>query len=151
MIVCATFVPPHPHPHAEICHGFVYSWLIARGRLNPQPNIHSTGGPFQPTVMQPILWGQPKQPARVAGINRVSAGDIVGFFDATGTLVHTMIAETATTWVGSNNQGCFGTGTGRGSIQNVYAVRSPPVGWVDSNSNKLQSMGGPVYAYFRTP
>ncbi len=101
--------------------------------------------------MQPVLWSQPKQPARVAGVNRVGPGDIIGFFDAGGVLIHTMIAETATTWVGSNNQGCFGPGTGRTTIQNVYAVRSPPVGWMDANSNKLQSIGGPVYAYFRTP
>jgi hypothetical protein len=150
-IVCGTAVPDHPNPHAEICHGFAYNWLIARGRLQAQPGIHATGGPFHAGAMQPVLWAAPKQPVRVAGVNRVSAGDLIGFFDARGALVHTMIAETPTTWVGANNQGCFGTGTGRTTIANIYSRRAPPVGWADGNSNKVQSMGGPVYAYFRTP
>jgi hypothetical protein len=152
VIVCGTNVPEHPYPHSEICHGFVYNWLIARGLLERVEGINDFGGPFHSGTMQQVLWGNmPKYPVRVGGVNRVQRGDIVGFFDAGRVLIHSMIAETATTWVGSNNHGCFGTGTGRTTIENVYAVRAPPLGWVDRNSNKLQSMGGDVYAHFRTP
>lgn len=155
MILLGTWVPDTGHPHAEICHAFVYRWLIGRGILHPAPitDPDPVNGPFNGAAMQPILWppGIARQAVRVAGINRVSTGDIIGFFDAYGALAHSMVAETPTQWVGANNQGCFGTGTGRTTVANVYTVRSPPVGWTDNNSNKLNSMGGAVYAYYRTP
>jgi hypothetical protein len=89
----------------------------------------------------------------VAGVNAVQAGDIVGFFDAGG-LVHSMVAETATQWVGANNQGCFGTGTGRTTVPAVYTVVPAPgfpLGWINLNDNQFQTMGGIATAFYRTP
>ena len=90
-------------------------------------------------------------PVRVNGVNQVSAGDIVGFFDANGALAHSMIAETATDWVGANNHGCFGTGTGRTRIANVYDNANPPLGWNDDQGSQFNTMGGAVDVVFRTP
>lgn len=155
MILLGTWVPENAsNPHAEICHAFVYRWLIGRGRMLPHIASDPMGGPFNGAVMGPVLWpggAAIGAPVRVAGANAVAAGDIIGFFDANGGLVHSMVAETPVQWVGANNHGCFGTGTARTTIANVYAVMNPPIGWMNMNDNTFQTMGGPVTAHFRTP
>ncbi|WP_270937955.1 hypothetical protein [Falsiroseomonas oryzae] len=152
MILLNTWVPEDAaNPHMEICHAFVYRWLIGRGRMLAHATSDPMTGPFNGQVMRPILWPNGGQPVRVAGVNRVSAGDIVGFFAANGDLVHSMVAETPTQWVGANNQGCFGTGTGRTTVPNVYGVRPPVLGWLNLNDNTFQTMGGPVTVVYRTP
>lgn len=158
MILLGTWVPENAiAPHAEICHAFVYRWLIGRGRMVAQLGSDPMDGPFNGVAMSPILW--PAGPAagtavRTAGVNAVAAGDIIGFFDNLGGLIHSMVAETPVQWVGANNQGCFGTGTARTTVPNVYAVMvapGMPIGFNNVNDNTLHTMGGAVTAVFRTP
>lgn len=151
MIVLGTWVPDDSaNPHMEICHAFVYRWLIGRGNMVASPHSDPMTGPFNGEAMKPVLWANTGQPARVGGVNQVAPGDIVGFFDNAGGLVHSMIAETATQWVGANNQGCFGTGTGRTTVPDAYA-NNPPLGWTDALGNTFNTMGGPVTVNYRTP
>jgi hypothetical protein len=145
------------NPHMEICHAFVYRWLLNSQKTLPElpGGVNKQTGPFNGRVMKPILWPQGGQPARVAGVNKVNAGDIVGFFDEqNGDLVHSMVAETPTQWVGANNTGCFGVPTGRTTIPNVYLVMptpTAPLGWADNNGNLFNTMGGQCIVVFRTP
>lgn len=145
-IVLGTWVPTiNQNPYAEICHAFVYRWLIARGSLLPDARASQVIGPFDGVTMGPILWPGGSgigTPVRVGGINAAAAGDIIGFFDGTGGLVHSMVAETAVQWVGANNAGCFGTATNRTTIPNAYNRMNPPLGWMNVNNNSFQSMGG---------
>jgi len=132
MMLLYTWVPEDAaNPHAEICHAFVYRWLIGCKLFSPTENTDPIDGPFNGT-MKPILWPEGGKPVRVAGVNKVNAGDIVGFFDGNGAFVHSMVAETPTQWVGANNQGCFGTGTARTTIDNVclkMKTHDFPIGW----------------------
>lgn len=154
MIILGTWIPEDSaNPHMEICHAFVYRWLIGRGRMAIAPTVDPMTGPFNGGAMGPVLWphGVARRAVRAGGVNAVRAGDIIGFFDTAGALAHSMIAETPTTWVGANNQGCFGTGTGRTRIQNVYTNANPPLGWTDGAGNRFTTMGGPVTVFCRTP
>jgi hypothetical protein len=152
MIVLGTWVPEDSKPHMEICHAFVYRWLIGRGRIVVEKESDPVSGPFGGDVMKPILFPTNGLPVRTGGVNHVKAGDIVGFFDDNDALIHSMIAETETRWVGANNHGCFGTGTGRSTIADAYAVRHPPgpMGWVDNTSHRFKSMGGVILRARRT-
>src|SRR5262245_56339135 len=109
------------------------SSIAKRHCRNCLGGVNKQTGPFNGRVMKPILWPQGGQPVRVSGVNKVNAGDIIGFFDEqNGDLVHSMVAETPTQWVGANNTGCFGVPTGRTTIPNVYLVMptpTAPVGW----------------------
>jgi hypothetical protein len=56
MMLLGTWVPDDAaNPHAEICHAFVYRWLIGRGRMLASPNSDPMNGPFNGAVMGPIL------------------------------------------------------------------------------------------------
>jgi hypothetical protein len=152
-----TWVPDDSaKPDAEICHAFVYRWLIGRKKILPVEGVDPMTGPFNGTVMKPILWpeGEGVLPVRQAGINQVRPGDIIGFFDKNLALVHSMVAEAEEDWVGANNTGCFGTRTGRTKISNVYLkmrTNDYPIGWVDTNGNKFIAMGGECTVVYRTP
>jgi hypothetical protein len=150
-----TWVPDDSaNPHAEICHAFVYRWLIGRQKMSPDARSDPMTGPFNGAVMKPILWPTGGQPVRVSGVNPVKSGDIVGFFAENGDLVHSMVAEGPTQWVSANNNGCFGTGTGRTTICNVYSQRCEAnlkLGWLDENGNLFKTMGGNCTVVFRTP
>jgi hypothetical protein len=155
MMLPGTRVPEDAaNPHAEICHAFVYRWLMGRQLMSPAEKPDPIDGPFNGTVMKPILWPEGGKPVRVAGVNKVNPGDIVGFFDGNGALVHSMVAKTPTQWVGANNQGCFGTGTARTTIDNVYLKMKThdfPIGWADNIGNRFITMGGECTVVFRTP
>jgi hypothetical protein len=155
MMLLDTWVPDDSaKPHAEICHAFVYRWLIGRQKMSPDARSDPVTGPFNGAVMNPILWPAGGQPVRVAGVNQVKAGDIVGFFAANGDLVHSMVAETPTQWVGANNTGCFGVPTGRRTICNIYHQRFEPkdkLGWLDEDGNLFKTTGGDCTVVCRTP
>lgn len=157
MIVLGTNVPEVSNPHAEICHTFVYRFLIARG-------IYKGSYPDPKTELNDItgaalLWPVMGAPARTGGALRiVLPGDIIGFFDGDH-LVHSMVAITFNSWVGANNAGCFGTGTGRTIINDVnggFAGALIPneslrMGWVGTG-NQWRTMGGKIVnVFYRTP
>ncbi len=155
-MVLGTYVPDHATPHAEICHSFVYRWLIARGFITgnyPDPLVE-----LNTQTAPPILWPVHGAAARTLGNIHVQAGDIVGFWNG-ATLVHSMVAITPTSWYGANNQGCFGVGTGRVQIANVNGgfpgsqIPNPllRLGWV-GNGNQWRAMGPVVLTVtYRTP
>jgi len=119
--VLGTHVPDlGANPNSEICHTFVYRWLVARGRITgnyPDPLIN-----LPQQQAQQILFPVRGQPARAGGAMQVTAGAIIGFWDGGGNLQHSMIAITPTTWFGANNTGCFGTGGGRLQINAVNTI-----------------------------
>ena len=147
-MVLGTYIPNHATPHAEICHTFVYRWLIAMGIFTgnyPDPLQELNG-----VTAKPLLWPSPGGSARTNGVINVRIRNIVGFWQGQN-LVHSMIAVTPTSWFGANNQGCFGVGTGRIQILNVnggfpgalipnLALR---MGWV-GNGNQWRVMGGQI-------
>ena len=154
--VLGTYVPDHGNPHAEICHSFVYRWLIARGLITG--NYADPLTELNGVTALPLVWPAHGAPARAGGAIQVNAGDIVGFWNGPN-LVHSMVAVTSTSWFGANNQGCFGTGTGRTLIANVNggfpgALIANPLlrmGWV-GNGNQWRSMGGTLLTVtYRTP
>jgi hypothetical protein len=145
-MVLGTWVPiPGNNPHNEICHTFVYRWLIGRGLItgnypDPLRELNTFTAP-------PILWPSPGGAARVNGGITVTPGQIVGFWNG-HQLVHSMIAVTPTSWIGANNAGCFGVATGRVQIADVNggfpgALLPNPalrMGWV-GNGNQWRAMG----------
>jgi hypothetical protein len=146
-MVLGTWVPDLGRsPHHEICHTFVYRWLIGRGLITgnyPDPLQELNGD-----TALPILWPSPGGPARVNGNITVLPGQIIGFWQG-HRLVHSMVAETPTAWVGANNAGCFGVTTGRTRIANVNGgfpgalIANPALraGWV-GNGNQWRTAGG---------
>jgi hypothetical protein len=145
-MVLGTYVPDLQAPHREICHTFVYRWLIARGIFTgnyPDP-LQELSGP----AAKPLMWPSPGGSARTNGVINVRPGHIIGFWQGQN-LVHSMIAITQASWIGANNQGCFGVGTGRVPIPNVNggfpgALLANPalrMGWV-GNGNHWRVMGG---------
>ncbi len=144
--VLGTFIPKQVlTPNLEICHTFVYRWLVARGRITG--NYPNPLNQMMQVQAQQILFPIKGQPARAGGVIQVTAGTIVGFWDFGGNLQHSMIAETPTTWIGTNNTGCFAVGGGRISIPNVDQIvqgNNSPVGWVGAG-NVWQGL----YAQFR--
>jgi hypothetical protein len=107
--VPGTYVPNHANPHSEVCHSFVYRWLIARGRItgnypDPLQELNGFSG-------KRLLFTPPGMPARSGGIIQAHPGDIVGFWDGPA-LVHSMVVVTPTSWSGANNSGCFGVPMG---------------------------------------
>lgn len=157
MIVLGTNVPEVNNPHSEICHTFVYRYLIAKGIYkgaypNPKSELNDNTGAA-------LLWPFKGLPARSGGALRiVLPGDIIGFFDG-NRLVHSMVAITFNSWVGANNAGCFGTGTARTIIDNVnhgfpgslIPNESLRLGWVGTG-NQWRTMGGKlVDVFYRTP
>ena len=144
--VAGTYVPNHAYPHSEICHSFVYRWLIARGRItgnypDPLPELNGISG-------KRILFTPPGMPARTGGIIQALPGNIIGFWDGM-TLVHSMVVITPNSWFGANNAGCFGVGTGRTRIMDVNGgfpgamIRNANMrlGWV-GNNNQWRAMAG---------
>jgi hypothetical protein len=155
MMLLGTLVPEYDDkPHMEICHAFVYRWLIHSQKMLEDARCNPKTGPFNGAVMKPILWPEGGQPVRVSGVNKVKAGDIVGFFAENGDLVHSMVAEEPAQWVGANNTSCFGVPTGRRTICNIYHQRWEPkdkLGWLDEDGNLFKPMGGNCTVVFRTP
>jgi hypothetical protein len=85
MMLLDTRVPDDSaNPHAEICHAFVYRWLIGRKKILPDARSDPMTRPFNGVVMKPILWPAGGHPVRVSSVNQVNAGDIVGFFAENG-------------------------------------------------------------------
>ena len=152
--VLGTYVPELGRGAAvEICHSFVYRWLIARGRITgnyPDPLIEMT------TVQaRRILFPTKGQPARVAGNIRVTMGSIIGFWDAGGNLQHSMIAVSPTSWFGANNTGCFGVPGGRRRMNNVDLIVHGPdrprhFGWIGAG-NQWQAQYAVLTVTYKLP
>ena len=149
-MVLGTWVPDvagHPLDH-EVCHSFVYRWLIGRGIFrgnypDPLTELDNLSG-------RQLLWPTPGGAARHNGVIQVRAGHIVGFWDGPN-LTHSMIAITATSWIGTRNQTTFGVQPGRQVIANVNGgfpgalIPNPHLrmGWV-GNGNQWRVMGGAI-------
>jgi hypothetical protein len=141
--VFGTHIPDHHSPQTEICHSFVYRWLIASGVFTgnyPDPLVEYNG-----IQAKSLLWQFTGNPARINDVIQVRPGDIVGFWDGPW-LMHSMIAITSTSWIGSNNGGCFSDNRiGRIEIQNINSllfdgnVRN--YGWIGSE-NQWHSVNG---------
>ncbi len=119
--ILATYVPPG-EGHAEICHGFTYRWLVAKGKLPLRvaaTGIVSFGAVASEAVLFPAgVAGYPS--ARTGGALQVQTGDLIGMFTGQA-LSHSLIAETPTSWFSANNAGCFGTTTGRTRVDLTQA------------------------------
>ncbi len=99
----------------EICHQYVYRWLVASGRVTGNAPVTVTN-----LTARPTLFGVRGQPARVGGNIAVRRGCIIGFWDVnTGNLQHSMSAVAPDNWIGANNTGCFGSPGGRIAFQGV--------------------------------
>lgn len=119
-IVLGTWVPdPGINPGNEICHDFVYRWLIASGRITGKyPDPLKT---LSPMVARQLLFPLAGRPARANGIIKVTPGSIIGFWEGP-CLMHSMIAVSPTSWIGANNTGCFGTSGGRIQVNNIDKI-----------------------------
>jgi len=143
-----TDVPDAPG-HMEICHAFVYRWLVASRQItgNPRPAAAVQNG----DIARPIMWAPPGLPARVNGFVVVMPMMIVGFW-ANFTLWHSMIAITSTSWYGANNTGCFGTAdAGRVLISDIddsTTFGAPPLpqapGWLNADDNQWRRADGTI-------
>lgn len=149
-LIHGTNVPDANH-NMEMCHAFVYRWLVASRQI--------TGNPRDPDLVvngdiaRPIMWAPPGLPARINGFIVVMPMMIVGFWQGF-TLWHSMIAITSTSWYGTNNTGCFGTASdGRFLIPNVddsttfvgpaLDLNQPP-GWVNADDNQWRRADGTI-------
>ncbi|GAA0722846.1 hypothetical protein GCM10009430_25660 [Aquimarina litoralis] len=143
-IFLSTYVPElGMSPDSEICHTFVYRWLIANGNFtgdypDPLQNISSVEA-------ERFFFPDMGLPARVGGEVQVRENSVIGFWDHGGVLQHTMLAITPTSWVGANNTGCFGVQGGRTQINDVDEFVNGPrshFGWVgDDNGWQGQYQG----------
>ena len=146
MIVCGVVVPDAPHPAGEICHAFVYRWLIASQRITGT-HWHPDAVSFHtPAVAQ--IWrgqlGQHATPARRHGTFFSMPGEIIGFWE-NGGLLHSMVADTSTVWAGANNGGTFGGDGGRRMITMNSTVYTSPAadapGWLGDGNRWRRSDG----------
>jgi hypothetical protein len=141
-------------PLAEVCHSFVYRYLIAKGNItgklrhDPLSNLMTVDAEF--------LYGTGGEPARRRGRMRPTPGSIVVFRDVGNRLQHSMIAIDAETWIGANNTGCFGVPQGRTTLRNVgsimYSLAPRQNGWTgNDNSFNLGSVGVLTVCYIDPP
>ena len=152
--VLGTQIPDAPVPHVEICHTFVYRWLIASGIYSgnyspsfPNPQECELNGATAKPLLFPVIsghdarrihptppWVKTKPRYYLNGV-KVERGSIVGFWNGAN-LSHSMIAITPSSWIGVNNQGCFGVGMGRKTVNDVphFSVRTHRCGWLDSGN-----------------
>jgi hypothetical protein len=149
--ILGTYVPPdRQNPQMEICHGFTYRWLIARGNINE--TISAANSPFN-DGMENILFPGGRdayQPARAGGVLQVQPGDLVGFFatepQEPQQFAHSLIVVDQNTWFGANNQGCFGLGTGRKKVNFVAQpwaeFQQGAAGWQGNGNRWLRPTGG---------
>ena len=140
---------PDANNNMEICHAFVYRWLIASRQI--------TGNPRDPDLVingdiaRPIMWAPPGLPARINGFVVVMPMMIVGFWEQF-TLTHSMIAITSTSWHGANNTTCFGTvSAGRVLIPDIddsttFAAPglTQPIGWLNDDDNQWRRADGSI-------
>jgi len=146
-----TYVPPAPEGVGEICHGFTYRWLVARGKLpETRPAL---GAGWNGVVMAPVLFPNGVNTyaaARAGGVLQVQAGDLVGFYDPNTLLLqHTVIVEGQNLWFGANNAGTFQKPIGRTQV-NLNAV---PMGyaWIDGGNQWQTPLGTCDVVYRRFP
>ena len=133
---------------SEICHHFVARWMQARGLIAAGVNTNVTQA-----AARALLFGPGRgQPARMGGAMLAQRCSIVGFWDDSGNLQHSMIAVASTNWIGANNTGCFGTPGGRHAIQGVDAWISGAggqhFGWIGAD-NRWQGQYQQLYVTFR--
>ncbi len=136
-----TYVPElGMSPGSEICHSFVFRWLIANGNFtgdypDPLENVSSIDA-------ERLFFPDMGYAARTGGEIQVNAGSVIGFWDYGGNLQHSMIAKTPTSWFGANNTGCFGVPGGRQQIDDVDEVvhgQQNHFGWT-GDDNEWQGM-----------
>ena len=142
------------NPLGEVCHSFVYRYLIAKGNItgnlkhDPLQNLMTVDAEF--------LYGMGGALARQAGNMKSPPGKIIVFRDVGNRLQHSMIAIDANTWIGANNTGCFGVPGGRQTISNVGAILASDVpkkfGWKGrENLWDLGSVGVLTVSYIDPP
>lgn len=122
--VAGTYVPsPDSEPSSEICHHFSYRWLVANGRMPPDPGDPTMQSLPDSFRMRRILFPLPMNrypPVKMGAFLMVRPGDLIGFFGldgGEGFLQHSLIAVSSGYWFGANNLGTFGTTTGRSGVQ----------------------------------
>ena len=155
MDVLGVHVPELGHnPTAEVCHSFVYRYLIAKGnitgKLRHDPLLNLM------TVDAEFLYGNGGQPARTGRQMRAPVGSIIVFRDVGNRLQHSMIAINSNCWIGANNTGCFGVAGGRQTIVNVnsklYSDAPKSFGWNgDDNLFDLGTVGVLTVSYIDPP
>jgi hypothetical protein len=134
--IMGVYVPPASRRDSEICHAFAYRGLVASGRLlETHPADSNDWGAQSSMFLYPGGVGAylANSPARANGVVLLQPGDLIGMF-LDNTLVHSLIAVTATQWIAANNFGTFGDPTGgRTLIDSAHGLRTDPhqVGWVD--------------------
>jgi hypothetical protein len=145
--VHGTQVPDSPFGNMEVCHTFVYRWLVASRQITGSPRdaqLVNNGD-----IARPIMWVPRGLPARVNGLVVVMPMMIIGFWDGP-TLTHSMIAVTSTSWYGTNNTNTFGTATaGRVLIPNVndsttyaHVQGAQPAGWANEDDEQWRRADG---------
>lgn len=145
------------NPIGEVCHSFVYRYLVAKGNIG---NIRIwLNDPMQNlmTIDATFLYGLGGLPARQNGAMRPSPGSIVVFRDSNNILMHSMIAIDANTWIGANNTTCFGVLGGRKTFNNVgtilFSLNPRQNGWLNANDNvwSLGSIGNNTVSFIPAP
>ncbi len=147
------------NPLGEICHSFVYRYLVAKGNIKGQKIKDHDPMRNLMTVDAEFLYNANGEglPARVGGIMQPTMGSIIVFKDTGNRLQHSMIAIDNDTWIGANNTTCFGVAGGRQTIAGVGAIlrtQTPAkFGWVNDGGNRwdLGSIGILTVNYIDPP
>jgi hypothetical protein len=156
-MVLGIHVPELGHnPTGEVCHSFVYRYLVARGNIGR--NMVALHDPMQNLMTRDatFLYGPGGLPARQNNAMQPTPGSIVVFRDSNNVLMHSMIAIDANTWIGANNSTCFGVGGGRMTFNNVgtilFSLNPRQNGWLgNDNVWSLGSVGNNTVTYIPAP
>jgi hypothetical protein len=157
-MVLGIHVPELGHnPQGEVCHSFVYRYLVARGNIkgatlaqhDPMQNLMTRDANFLYSAGGAL-------PARQNGVMQPTPGSIVIFRDSNNVLMHSMIAINANTWIGANNTTCFGVLGGRITFNNVgtilFSLNPRQNGWTgNQNVWSLGSVGNNTVTYIPAP